>query len=216
MPGRPLNLEEVVLPNVLVVEGKEEQLFFAALSESMGIANLQVMPIGGKDTIHGSLPALAVQGAFRRLAVSLGIIRDANSNAASAFASVCGALKKADLETPPDVMVPLGEKPRVTVMVLPGGGQPGTLEDLCLAAVAEDPAMHCVDEYMACLDVGLRNAGRQVPRNPSKARIHAFLSSRPAPDKRLGETARDREWHWPWEAEAFAEVKQFLEVVCAA
>ncbi len=47
------------------------------------------------------------------------------------------------------------------------------------------------------------------PKNISKARVHAWLSSQNEPDKRLAEAAEVG--YWPWENPAFDLLKLFLK-----
>jgi len=37
---------EIAKPNVLLVEGWEEELFFGALTKHLGLQDIQIMPIG--------------------------------------------------------------------------------------------------------------------------------------------------------------------------
>lgn len=84
------------------------------------------------------------------------------------------------------------------------------LEDLCLAAVADDPAMNCVDEYFKCLDV-LGSAQKEIAL--PKARLHAFLASRERPGLRLGEAAEKNDI--PLDSPVFDKVKSFLRELAA-
>lgn len=79
------------------------------------------------------------------------------------------------------------------------------LEDICLKAVAQDPAMFCVEQYFQCL----QQQGLSVPSNTSKAKVQVFLASRPEAGKRLGEAAQAG--YWPWDDEAFAQATTFLQ-----
>jgi hypothetical protein len=93
-------------------------------------------------------------------------------------------------------------------MILPEEGAHGMLEDLCLKAVARDPAIGCVEYYFQCL----QQQGLSVSHNTSKAKIQAFLASRPEEGKRLGEAAQAG--YWPWNNEAFLQVRDFLQKIC--
>ena len=202
---------------ILVVEGRDEEMFasltdafglqfFSALMAHLSLMGIQILPIGGKTQLRSNLKALKATPGFTNI-VSLGIIRDADTNATSAFQSVCGALQAANLSIPEQMLVATGTSPQVAVMILPNGKASGMLEDLCLAAVVNDPAMPCVEQYFDCVQkqVGF------LPRNISKAKIHTFLSSKVEPDKRLGEAAQAG--YWPWDNAAFDQIKQFLRLL---
>jgi len=194
-------------PNVLVVEGKEEELFFEALIKHLKLQDIQIMPIGGKEKLRGNLKALVQTPGFSEV-IFLGVVRDADANPDTAFQSVRDALRAAGLPTPECPLLPVGEKPRVAVLILPGVDTVGTLEDLCLRAVAQDPAMVCVENYFKCLE----QMGLFLPYNMmSKAKVQVFLASRPKAGLRLGEAAKAG--YWPWETEAFEQVRNFLQQI---
>jgi len=117
-------------PNVLVVEGREEELFFGAFIQHLGLQNIQTMPIGGKEQLRRNLKALVVSPGFSEV-IFLGVVRDANADPGAAFQSVHDALQAVNLPAPEYPLVPVGERPRVAVMILPEASAPGMLEDLC-------------------------------------------------------------------------------------
>ena len=179
---------EIENKRLLIVEGKDERGFFGALLREMDLVqDIQVMDIGGKTMLPGSLEHLVSQDGFDDV-VFLGIVRDANTNPKGTFDSICGALRKANLPCPEKPMKITGEKPSIITCVLPAPDRNGELEDLCLEAVAEDPAMECVDDYFSCL----KEKEAPFPKDTelSKAKVRVFLASRDEPDKRLGEAAR--------------------------
>ncbi|MDP2896509.1 MAG: hypothetical protein Q8Q12_08100 [bacterium] len=192
---------------VLVVEGRDEELFFSAFAKRLGLTTLQVMGIGGKTKLRANLKALRDAPGFSSV-VSLGIVRDANNDPRAAFLSVSDALRDCGLSVPREVGQPAGREPRVMAFIVPDAQRSGMLEDLCLAAVRDDPAMPCLDPFFDCVE-----ERTQLPAELSKAKVHAFLSSRPTPDLRLGEAAQ--KGYWPFENAAFETIKGFLRELCA-
>ena len=199
-------LEPITGPKVLIVEGEDEKRLFSELIAYLNLPDIEIRDIGGKTKFRRNIRALAITSGFDMVA-SVGVIRDADDNPAGAFQSVCDALQDAGLARPTEPLQPVGDSPRITVMILPDGETSGMLEDLCLESVEEDPAMRCVDEYFKCLQERLEG----LPRNLSKAKVHAFLASRERPGLRLGEAAQKR--YWPWEHPAFEQVKRFLSIL---
>jgi len=195
---------EITKPHLLIVEGKEDELFFEALMKRQSLQDIQIMAIGGKVKLRENLKALVLSPSFAKV-ISLAVVRDANADPDAAFQSVRDALRAAHLPVPEDPLVPIGHNPRVSIMILPREGTPGMLEDLCLEAVASDPAMLCVEQYLQCLE----HRGLSLTRNRSKAKMQAFLASRLEAGKRLGEAAQAN--YWPWGAAAFDQVKNFLQ-----
>ena len=173
---KPIVIEQ---PHVIVVEGDDEVRFFGEFVKYLGLRYAQIVCAHGKDNLPGFIKALPLAPGFSMVDY-LSVIRDADTDRDAAFQSVCGALYSAQLQVPDKLMVPTPTepKPSVAVLILPGDDLQGMLEDLCLNAVAQDPAMKCVDGYFLCL----KENGHVLPANMAKARAHAFLSSRQKPD----------------------------------
>jgi len=185
--------------HVLLVEGKDAERFFGALTRDLALTEIQVMDIGGKPEYRGRLRALVRTPGFENV-ISLGLVRDANGNPEGTLQSMRDALRAAGLCAP-------GSPLKVTLMVLPSRNEEGELEDLCMKALQKHPAMTCVEEYFQCL----LKEGLPPPRKMSKAKMHAFLASRREPDRRLGEAADAGEFDWS--DPVFGEVKKFLSQV---
>jgi hypothetical protein len=195
---------QITSPCVLVVEGEEDKRFFEALLRYLQL-EAQVIPVGGKTQLRYGLKALVQSPRFYTVA-RLGVSRDADSAPRAAFQSVCDALRTLGLPFPADPLHVVEGCPQVGVLILPGPDTPGTLEDLCLEAVAQDPAMDCVERYFQCLR---QQAIPVADSKISKAKVHAFLASKPEPGRRLGEAAQAG--YWPFDNKAFEQVKDFLK-----
>jgi hypothetical protein len=194
----------IARPKQLVVEGRDAEGFFQALLNHMGLTDVQTQDFGGISELRGFLKALRNMPGFLAQVTSLGIVRDAETNAAAAFQSVCSALSGANLAVPAQVMVPVGHSPQVSVLILPDAATPGMLETICFQAVGHDPVIECVEQYFECVEQRMGSR----PGNVDKARVQAFLASRPKPSLRLREAAHAG--YWPWDSPTFDHVKQFL------
>ncbi len=192
-------------PYVLVVEGKDEQLFFEALIRHLGLGDIEVRPVGGRTLLRRNLPALVRTPGFSEKVTSLGVVRDTDSDPQAAFTSVQDALRTANLPVPSRPLAFSRSIPRVAVMLLPDADTSGMLEDLCLQAVGTDRASRCVDQYFDCLV----RVQQSLPRNLPKARIQVFLASRDEAGKRLGEAAQAG--YLPWGSPVFDDLKRFLQ-----
>jgi hypothetical protein len=203
MPSTPQALSK---PKLLIGEGKEEVDFFTAFLTHLNITDVQVEQYGGKQGLPSYLRTLVVRPGYLNV-VSLGITRDADNSAQSAFQSVCSSLNRASLPVPSRPGEIVGDSPQVSIMILPDGQNSGMLEDLCLTAIETDPVLQCVDEYFDCV---YRTSGRK-PNNMAKARVHTWLASQLEPDKRLGEAAKAG--YLPWDSPGFDSLKQFLQAL---
>lgn len=202
MPGPEGVLQK---PVVLVVEGKDDERFFSAFFKHLGLEHrIEVVESKGKDKLPAVLRTLKTNPGFSQVH-HLVIVRDADEDSGAAFQSVQNALEHAKLPKPkhPSEST-IGTNPVVTVIILPICKKVGALEDICLESVIDDPALPCVESYFECL----RAQGLPLPKQLSKAKAHAFLASREKPDLRLGEAAEAG--YWPWDKEAFGEIRQFF------
>ena len=120
-----------------------------------------------------------------------------------AFRSACGSLRHVGLSCPPAHGQFSDGPPRVGVFIVPNGTDDGMLETLCLHSVSTLPEFPCVDAYFQCLQ-----AHQIAPKSLHKARAHAWLASRPEPDRRVGEAAQAG--YWPWNSQAFDNLWAFL------
>ena len=195
----------IIGPKLLIVEGRDEEEFFTPLLEILEIKDVQIAGIGGKTFLRARLKALKADPQFS-MVISLGIMRDADDDASAAFQSVQDSLRDAGLPFPVEPMSAISTSvPSVTVMILPPNAGKGELEDLCLAAVSEDPAMPCVDRYFECLEI----SGASRPKKDlTKARARVFLSSRQDPTLAVGVAAK--KGYWQLNAAIFDSVKDFL------
>lgn len=194
---------------LLLVEGIDEVRLFGALAASIGVDDVLIKDYGGRDRLRSFLKTVAEVEESEGLE-SLGIVMDADDSAASAADRVRGALSAAALPVPAAPLMSAGsENPKTCYLILPPDGETGALEDVCLASVAEDPAMSCVEGYFDCVE--RTPSGGPRANWASKARVHAFLSSRARPDLRLGEAAERGVWRFG--APAFDSLKTVLQMI---
>lgn len=191
----------------LLVEGKDAPPLLYKLLRLEQIEGVQVQDFGGVDELGAFLKALRNAPGFRDLVHTLGVIRDAETNPRRAFQSVCSALMHAGLPVPAHPSEFTAGYPRMGIFILPGRDAPGMLDTLCLESVSSDPAIECVNGFMACLT----HTSGLPPANPTKARLYAFLASRRRPNLRLGEAAEAD--IWDLNAPAFAALRDFLRLL---
>lgn len=183
----------------LLVEGQSAKVFMMALLRHLNIESIQVHDFGGVNDLARFLKAFKAVSGFQQTVMAMGIIRDAErANANSARQSILSALKSASLPLPDESGLP-----RILVYILPDNQSPGMLETLCWQSVQADPAIPCVNQFMDCL-----SGKASLSANPDKARLQAFLSSRPKFVAQLGEAAH--KGYWPWDDPAFSGIKRFL------
>ena len=206
-------------PHLIAVEGTHEVHFVQAIARNEGVRDVQVLAVGGKDQMPSRLPALAERPDFIDNVRSLGVIRDADDCAQAAFQSVQGALDKAGLPVPGEPLeaaegrlavngdVP-GPRVTVRVIILPGNGKPGALEDLCVHSVRDAPEAICVDGLFDCLQ-GINEI--TLPKSPMKAWTSAFIATQERADVHVGIAAK--RGYWPLDHPTFDALKAFIQQV---
>ena len=196
-------LEPFTKTRLLAVEGDDEINFFKKLLEVIGISNLvDIRKSGGKDKFKDLMRAFTVTRGFKSLEI-IAVIRDADKNAADAFKSITGVLRKIGLKTPDKPGGYSGGGPAVGVFIMPDNSSGGMLEDLCLDTVNDHEAMKCVDDFIYCTQ-----KLNESPNNIPKAKVQAFLASKPKIVNSLGLGAQ--KGYWNLESEKLQPLITFL------
>ena len=203
----PQSRSPISYSKVLLVEGRDAFEFFKAMLRHLGLlSEIEIRNFGGVGELADYLDTLRITSGFSGI-TSLGIVRDAETDADSAFRSVCNALTKSGYGVPSQPTMVADGSPGVSVFILPDCVNPGMIENLCLQAVVGDPACLCVEQYFQCL----QEQGVDLPRNMPKARLYTFLASRPGPGLRLGQAAH--RGYWQWDSPVFDSLKDFLRAL---
>ena len=168
-------------------------------------SEIEIKDFGGNDELRDYLGAVWSAPGARTTIEAIGIIRDAETDAETALRSVSRAIRAIGLNPPDSPLQVVGNRPRIGILILPPGEHCGMLEDVCLSAVHDDPAMQCVEEYFTCVQESVEYWPN---RNPSKARVQAFLASRERPGLLLGQAAERGEWNW--EHPTYSPIKRFI------
>ena len=143
------------------------------------------------NELKGFLGVMVKQSGFHDTVRMLGIVRDAETCAGSAFQSVQSSLCNAGLPVPAHPGEPAGAAPAVNVLILPGNGAPGMLETLLCRTFAGTAADRCIDDFFKCFEQS--EAGAHIP-NPDKARAQVFLATRKKLHMSVGVAARKGYW----------------------
>ena len=198
---------------VLAVEGIDEVNFFDALLSNLGIRDIDIREVGGKDQFKNKLPALKIASGFYNaddspFVTHLAIVRDKNSG--DVFKSIEGILKEEGFKSPNKHGQFSGGNPKVGIFIMPGETIEGTmLEDLCLKTVENHPAMKCVNEFATCV-----SELETKPKNISKSKVQVFkaqvfLAAQTEVVDSVGLGGQKK--YWNFDSPALNELKQFLD-----
>lgn len=174
----------------LLVEGKGPAGFFEALIEHLALENLQIQNFGSVTELRSFLPAFVKMSDFLRVK-SVGIVRDAETNATGAFNSVQGCLARAGLPVPNVTGERVGADPAITVMILPAADQTGMLETLLCETFGDEDVCTCIDRFFECVE----ELQREAVHKPFKARARAYLATKRDPDLSVGVAAKRGYWN---------------------
>nr|VFJ98510.1 MAG: hypothetical protein BECKLFY1418B_GA0070995_11224 [Candidatus Kentron sp. LFY] len=213
---------------LLAMEGKDECNFFEAMLKHIGIEDVQLVDIGGKDKFKVEFPLLYNSPGFSEVR-SLGFIRDAEDKKAdAAFSSIRSVLEKHHLPMPnatktiidgkndqgKDIRIGIfidgkndqGKDIRIGIFIMPNNADKGMLEDRCLASVREESVFSCVDEYVKCCLAVLPENERHL--NRSKTKVQTYLAARKDIANSLGIGAH--KGYWNLDHPSFDAIKEFL------
>ena len=176
---------------VLAVEEYSDRVFFAEVLEHLGkIDETFIQHFNGASDLLVKLETFLSPGLLAEKA-SIGVVVDADANAAARIQSVSNVLQKATGRSiQHGVWSPVQpNQAQVGFFVVPDGQQHGEIESLAWQSWANDPPnaaqRQCIDEYLGCMQ-----ALGQVAKSPDKGRISALLAIRNDEDPRLGPGAR--------------------------
>lgn len=203
---------------LLLAEGKDELHFLDELLKAINISDVQIIDIGGKDKFRPSFPTITALSGFRSV-VRLGIIRDAEADAAGTLASVQQSLTENGLTAPQQAGVVLTTgAPRIGIWIMPNNHRAGCIEDLCWDGISEtDPRRGCAEMFMGCLGERLEKkasppdrAANELyfPKQAAKAKLQAYLAGLHEPQRELGRAAEAGVWDL--KHSAFADLRNFL------
>lgn len=184
----------------LLVEGNDQRNFFEAFTKHLSIQSIQIQNFGGVGELHGFISGFAKIPNFAKVR-RMGIVRDAETSAKSAFQSVQSALRNAHLPAPPYAGGRSEGSPRVSVFVLPDNSQPGMLETLLCRTFADAAEDRCIDKYFACVGAPVHQ--------PEKARARAWLATKPKPHLSVGAAAKNG--YWDLNDAVFADLRNFMQ-----
>jgi hypothetical protein len=187
---------------LVLVEGSDDQAVMAALVEHEGLDGFQIHNMGGKSGWTARLRAIVVDEGFKENVHALGLVRDADNDAAACWQSCKAALDAADLAAASRAGKVAPGDPATCVAIVPSAGGLGAIEDVCLASFPAD-RMACVGSYFECID-----SDDEPAQRVSKALVQVYLASLDPLARNLTIAARKRQLDVAHGA--FDELRSFL------
>ncbi|GAB4253157.1 MAG: hypothetical protein Kow00129_14090 [Thermoleophilia bacterium] len=201
--------EKVTHRVVVLGEGVDEANLLNELAKQMNL-DIQCVDCGGSQQFHTRLKVVMAAPGFDRVK-SLGVVRDAEGDAAGALASIRGRFRDEGLPVPngPMERASAADSPNTAFIVVPHGATAGMMEDVVLRALEAHPATSCKDDYFACLE----GKGLNLDDDRKKREVQVMLSGLESKSlsRSIGEAAKMG--LLPLGDPAFAELRDFLELV---
>ena len=195
---------------LLLAEGVDDCWMFDAVIRGECINDIQVVSYGGRNNLRNYLEVLSKTEGFDEVR-SIGVAMDAETCSKSAQQSISSALGSVELPIPQQPLICETSGQRTSAFLIIPHEQPsGALEHACFDSVPDDPVHHCVDSYLDC--ISRSTAAGPLPKWQHKARMHAFLASRPNPALRLGETFQKGDI-WDLNSEAFSPMRALVQLL---
>ncbi len=185
--------KEIKSQKLLLVEGKDEEVFFKILLKRKQIDGIQIISSGGKQRFKNQFPVIKITPGFDKVR-SLAVIQDADESAEQAFQSIQSVLKNNDMKSPDKMGGFVLSSPKVGVFIVPDGKSKGNLESLCLSTVKSKDMIKCIDSFIDCIKQNSNNSNYNFPKNTYKARCRAFLSAMEEDTPSLGVAAEKDYW----------------------
>jgi hypothetical protein len=201
---------------LLLAEGADACNFLIWAYQAWGAADIQVLDFGGVQNrdLPLYLRQLQMLSGFDDVK-TLVVARDAERNANGAVTSMIAQLTNTGLPAPMSPFTFTTTPLRVAYMIFPGYAaagsngvlENGTLEDLCLKTIADDPVMPCVGSFLR----DVQATGEPMPR-PHKSSLYTYLAGKQTlTGLKLGEAARVGAW--PWDHPAFAPYRDTVRAM---
>lgn len=175
---------KILKKHLIICEGRDEQEFLiqylnsAALSDIPAFSNdIQVIDFGGNSELAQKLAVLKNMENFEN-ALSLLIIRDAETNAKAACHEIQNALGKNNFPIPQKPHCWEGQIPKVGFVLFPTCddiAKNGTLEDLCLSILSDPMATDTLEEINLFLHQLEDHQHRYFSRI-FKVKLHTYFS----------------------------------------
>lgn len=197
---------------LLLVEGKDEVNFFEALLKKLQRDEIQVYDCGGNIKFKTEFPLLTKLDGFSNL-TSYAIVQDGDQDAVAALQRVQYVLKEYNQPTPNTAEEFSKTIPSVGIFIMPGDGESGMLEDLCLKSIQDTALLGCVSSYVDALSVTFQHDASDSefgrPPSRSKALSLAALAATKGPRNQLGLAALAG--YFDFEHQAFIRLLTFIE-----
>ncbi len=185
--------------NVLLVEGPDDVRLVNDLLKTVPNGDtLQCINSEGKDKMPAILKQIKYTPGFS-CAKKVAVMIDADNNPAQAVKDALKYLRKAEFDS----------SINTSFQIVPQSGE-GMLEDICMESVSDSPVMACIESFIECVN----NSGLEIPRNKSKQKFLAYISTLPKATDGTVKAALQKSY-FDLSHSAFNDIRNFLIELCS-
>ncbi len=197
---KPLTIDKTKL---VLAEGREAQGFIEWLCKECRKTNdVQVMNFGGNSELRLFIQNLINMDGYDEVE-SIVIVRDAEENAQSAIDSIKSALGNDKLGNdklpvpckPFTFQSESGKNTAYMIFSDPSESSRGTLEDLCLAMVKDQPVFECIDSFFECVNEKIESGTELTHLHKRKVRCYLSTANLNCVGANIGEAAERGAWN---------------------
>lgn len=206
---------------LILVEGKDDRAAIYKIVRSLGLDNIQVAYMEGKDNADkfiDTLSAALKTPQSKNISIkAFAIVLDADDeDAKSSFQKVCSFLKEIQKRDIKNLNFEIPKKcaefttgsTKVGVFIMPNCENPGMLETLCLESVSNEPFFECVNNFIDSARTIKPDLDHIEKR---KALSYIALNAPKGQRKSTGEAVEDGIFNI--NSTAFDKIKSFLMVM---
>jgi hypothetical protein len=178
---------------LLLVEGKDECVFFAKWLPLILTPTVEIVNIGGRNQFNNLFPTITKLPGFRDVK-RIGIIRDAEDNSASTYQSIANTALCNQIKPPTSAgTIQDSILPYLGIWIMPDNQNPGSIENLCWDIIPRtDPRRLCTESFIQCVQNVLTTDA--LPNRLEKAKVQAYLGTLHKPLRELGRAAEADVW----------------------
>lgn len=197
----------------IFVEGDDDFHFLCNLLEIMGVNDIFIEKINGKDNLKRALKAFSTLPLFENVK-SLSVIIDADESFTNTERSIISIISEINIPTPRahNEVAESGEM-KVSFFIMPGNKENGAIEDLILKYASKKAVFKHVEEFFVKIksnedEIKKHDEEYGYPSNDKKAKMQVYLSCNQDSDSRIGVSTKKKIINT--DDDCFNEIKSFI------
>ncbi len=190
--GTRLEKSRIAKPVAVAVEGLDYlYTLLSQIKEDRDFQDVQLWDFqgSGSGNLGRWLELFTTLDGYREKIRAIGVIRDAEADAKSAFRSTAQALTDVGLAAPARPIEITTSRPATGILVMPDNRSSGCLEHAMIDARQPDLPLDCAEQYLDCIGADDKNENWKA-----KFKVHALIAASKHPAWTLSESVAGGMW----------------------